>query len=246
VPHAVVDGLKLYYEVHGEDRPGPPLVLTMGTGGSCQGWLPLQVPDFSTADLAETAVGLLNALRIERADILGAFMGGMVAQELALRHADRLKRLVLVGTYARPDAKRRTLLTQWSELARIDAPVEMLVRERILWTLQDQTFEQSDLIDAMVEFFTRDRAPVTADVFQRQCSACIEHDTLDRLHEIHAPTLILGGRADQLTPPSFHRQLADEIPGARLVTFASAGHLVMAESAEPFNRTVMQFLEERG
>jgi pimeloyl-ACP methyl ester carboxylesterase len=268
VAHAVVEGSKLYYEVHGEDRPGPPLVLLMGTGGTCQGWLPLQDPEFapahrtvifdypgtgqsesrdapfSTAGLADTTAGLLDALEIDRAHVLGSFMGGMVAQELALRWPDRVERLVLVGTYARPDAKRRTLLTQWSDLARIDAPVEMLVRERLLWTLQDETLEQGDLIDAMVEFFTRDRAPMDPEIFSRQCEACIAHDCLDRLREIDKPTLILCGRGDQLTPPKFHRQLADEIANARLVTFAHCGHLVMAESAKPFNRTVLQFLEE--
>ena len=77
---------------------------------------------FSTADLADTLAGLLAALELPRADVLGAFMGGMVAQELALRHAERVRRLVLVGTWARADAKRRLLLEQWRELARGDAP----------------------------------------------------------------------------------------------------------------------------
>src|SRR5215470_6935554 len=143
MPHVVVQGRKLYYELHGQ-HPGPPFVLAMGIGGSCRGWLPVQVPEFSreravlifdypgvggsepsdgpftTADLADTVAALLDALDIERVDMGGAFMGGMVAQELALRHAQRVERLVLMGTYARPDAKRRLLLEHWRELARID------------------------------------------------------------------------------------------------------------------------------
>src|SRR5258706_5135809 len=139
MPHAVVRDRKLYYELHGDDRAGALLVLAMGIGGSCRGWLPIQVPEFSrhrralifdypgvgnseseggafgTADLADTLAGLLDALAIERAAVLGAFMGGMVAQQLALRHPERVERLVLVGTYARPDAKRRMLLTHWRE-----------------------------------------------------------------------------------------------------------------------------------
>ena len=166
-------------------RAGSRCVLVMGMGGSCRGWLPLQVPEFSqqrrtlifdhrgvggsedpggpfsTAQMADDTAGLLDALGIERADVLGVFMGGMVAQELALRHPRRVDRLVLVGTYARPDAKRRLLLEQWRELARSGASIETLVRERLLWTLQDDTLEQQDLIDAMVEFFTRDGAPLT-------------------------------------------------------------------------------------
>ena len=267
MPHATVQARKLYYELHG-DHAGAPLVLAMGIGGSCRGWLPIQVPEFSrhrrtlifdypgvgnsegddaafsTADLADTVAGLLDALVIERAAVLGAFMGGMVAQELALRHAARVERLVLVGTYARPDAKRRMLLTQWRELARIGAPLEVLVRDRLLWTAQDETIEQTDLIEQMIAFFSRDGAPLTPELFARQCDACIAHDTLDRLHQIAQPTLVLCGRNDSLAPPKFHRQLADEIPDARLVTFAYGAHLVMVEAADAFNRAVIEFATE--
>ena len=267
MPHATVRGRKLYYEQHG-DHAGTPLVLAMGIGGSCRGWLPIQVPEFSrhrrtlifdypgvgnsegddapfsTADLADTLAGLLDALAIERAAVLGAFMGGMVAQELALRHSARVERLVLVGTYARPDAKRRMLLTQWRELARIGAPLEVLVRDRLLWTAQDETIEQTDLIEQMIAFFSRDGAPLTPELFARQCDACLAHDTLDRLHEIRQPTLVVCGRNDALAPPKFHRQLADEIPDARLVTFAYGAHLVMVEAAEAFNRAVIEFASD--
>ena len=85
---------------------------------------------------------------------------------------------------------------------------------------------------------------MSADVFARQCTACIEHDTYDRLRNISQETLILGGQHDQLTPPRFHRELADEIPNARLVTVRHAAHLVMVESAERFNSAILEFLDE--
>ena len=66
----------------------------------------------------------------------------------------------------------------------------------------------------------------------------------DRLREIRHPALVLCGRHDLLTPPAFHRQIADEIPDARLVTFAYAAHLVMVESADAFNRAVLDFIGE--
>ena len=268
MPHAIVAGRKVYYESHGE-RADTPLLLIMGTGGSCRGWLPLQVPPFSqrhrtliydhrgvgssedpggpftTAQLADDAVGLLDSLEIASAHVLGAFMGGMVAQELALRHPDRVARLALVGTYARADAKRRLLLEHWRDLALGGATIEVLVRERLLWTLQDETLEQHDLIDAMVTFFTRDGAPLSEDVFARQCEACLTHDTADRLREISQRTIVVCGRHDQLTPPKFHRELADEIPDAHLVTCAYGAHVVMAEAAEHFNRIVLQFFADR-
>jgi pimeloyl-ACP methyl ester carboxylesterase len=267
MPHASVAGRKVYYEVHG-DHDGVPLVLVMGLGGSYRGWLPLQVPEFSearrtivfdnrgvgkseeappsfsTADMADDTAGLLDALEIERADLLGAFMGGMIAQEMALRHSERVRRIVLVGTYARPDAKRRMLLEGWAEMARTGAPLDVRIRERLLWTLQEETLEQVDLIEDMIRFFTRDGAPLSDQVFVEQCRACVEHDTHDRLREIERPTLVVCGRYDLLTPPKFHRELADEIPGARLVTLSYGAHLVMVESAQRFNALVLQFLAE--
>jgi pimeloyl-ACP methyl ester carboxylesterase len=240
--------------------------LITGAGGSCRGWLPLQVPafeqqyhtliydhrgvgesddfgdPFSVVDLAEDAVGLMDALEIPKAHILGVSMGGMIAQEIALRNPDRVDRLILAGTYARPDAKRCMLLQHWRELSRAGAPIEVMIRERLLWTLQDETLEQSDLIELMIERFIKDGTPLTQEVYAKQCDACIRHDTADRLRGIRHPTLVICGRRDQLTPPTLHRELADEIPNAHLVTIAYGGHLVMVESAERFNFTVLQFL----
>jgi pimeloyl-ACP methyl ester carboxylesterase len=267
MPHTVVEGRKVYYETHGE-HAGVPLLLVMGMGGSCRGWLPLQVPDFSrerrtvifdhrgvgesedsggevtTAQLADDAVHLLDALDIERADVLGVFMGGMVAQEMALRHPERVDRLVLTGTYARPDAKRRLLLEHWRDLAESGASVDVLVRERMLWSLHDETLELTDLIESMLEFYAREGVPPSKDVFVRQCDACLGHDTADRLGEIRQTSLVLCGEHDGLTSPAQHRQLADAIPNAHLVTISGGAHLVMLETAEQFNRIVLQFIAD--
>jgi 3-oxoadipate enol-lactonase len=270
MPFTRVGNRQVYYEQYdcaaGNDGE-PPLVLITGLSGSCRGWQPLQVPEFvatrsvlifdnrgtgqsedpgdsfTTADLAADTAGLLDALEIERADVLGASMGGMIAQEIALAAPERIRKLVLVGTYARPDAKRQMLLEDWAAQARRTNSLGDMLRQRLLWTLQDETLEQRDLIDSMVEFFEKEENPTTPDLFARQCDACVAHDTADRLREISQPTLVVCGRNDQFTPPSFHRELADEIPNAHLVTLSYGGHLVMAESAERFNQIVLQFLD---
>ena len=243
-------------------------MLAIGIGGSCRGWLPIQVPEFArhrrtlifdypgvapqrgrrraftTGDLADTLAGLLDALAIERAAVLGAFMGGMIAQELALRHPERVERLVLVGTYARADAKRRMLLAHWRELARLGVPLEVLVRDRCSGRAgRDDRADRPDRADDRVLQPRRRAARVGA--VRAPVRRCLAHDTLDRLHEIRSPTLVLCGRNDALTPPKFHRQLADEIPDARLVTFAYGAHLVMVEAAEAFNRAVIEFTRRR-
>jgi len=266
----LVNGRHVYYELHGASASSgaPPLVLLNGIGGSCRGWKALQVPElaqsrqvlifdhrgvgesedpggsFATSDLADDTAALLRTLEIERADVLGAFMGGMAAQELALRAPDLVRRLVLVGCYSKPDAKRRMLLEDWAGVAGAGVGMESMLRKRLVWTLCEETLEQTDLIETMLDFFLKEDMPVGRDLFVRQCEACLRHDTADRLREITAPTLILCGRQDQLTPPKFHRELADAIPGSRLVVIDFGAHLVMAESAVRFNQIVAQFLDE--
>lgn len=264
-----VSGRKLYYEKHGDwDSDATPLLLVMGMAGSCAGWVPLQLPAFSptrpvliydhrgvaeseddgksftTGELAEDAVELLDALAIPCADVLGVFMGGMTAQEMALRHPARVGRLILVGTYARADAKRKMLLEHWCHLARSETSPKTMVYNRLLWTLQDETLEQTDLIHAMTDFYTKEDLPVPDDLFIRQCQAAMEHDTRDRIASIEHRTLMLCGRNDLLTPPKLNRELADLIPNSQLVTMAYGGHMIMVESAESFNQIVLQFLAD--
>ena len=267
---AEISGRKLYYECHGDLEPGgpTPLLLVMGMAGTCKGWLPLQVPffvetrpvilfdhrgvgesedtgqDFTTRDLASDALALLDLLDVDVADVLGPFMGGMTAQELALLAPERVRRLVLVGTYACPDKKRLMLLKHWAQLVEMDLSAETFIFNRLLWTLHEDTIEQSDLIQAMTDYYRKEGAPYSADLFVRQCRACAEHDTRDRLPSIEQPVLLLCGRHDMLTPPKFHHELAESIPDSRLVSLNYGGHLIMVEAAERFNQLVAQFLDE--
>src|SRR5262245_48634665 len=156
MPSFTSRGFSIHYERHGTGS-GVPLVLIMGMGATCKGWLVLQVPElardrpnvifdnrgagrsedpgepFGTADLARDTLALLDELQLERANVLGAFLGGMVAQELAILAPERVHTLTLVGTFARADARRRMLLEQWRELADSHVPYAARVKSRLLW-----------------------------------------------------------------------------------------------------------------
>ncbi len=260
-------GFELYYETHG-GGDGLPLVLIMGVGASCQGWNVLTVPElskdrlnvifdnrgagrsgdpgteFSTQDLAADTLAVLDQLQIERAHVLGGFLGGQVAQELALAHPARVQTLTLVGSCGRLDAKRRMLMELWQGLAEHGVPPELRIKQRLIWTLHDLAFKQEDLIEGMWRFYSNDDAPMEDRVFVRQIQAVLDHDSLDRCERIAQPTLVVCGEQDILTPPHLHRQLANRIPNARLVQIPGAGHLVAAEMAPRFNRLVSRFLLE--
>lgn len=261
----------LYYELHPALDPTPalpPLVLVMGMGGRCAGWLPFQVPGFrarrdvliydhrgvgesedperpfTTRDLARDLVALLDALGLERVDAAGYFLGGMTIQEAALAAPERFRRLALIGTWARPDAKRRMLLEAWATLARAGTPAAQMIRHRLVWTLSDSALEESELVTTAITHLDDGRTPITGEPFARQCDAAAGHDTADRLAGIAHPTLALCGRKDLLTPTKFSRELAEAMPNARDVALAYCGHAVMAERPERLNQVVLNFLDE--
>ncbi len=261
-------GFSIHYEVHG-DGAGTPLVLVMGMGGTCQGWLTVTVPDFikagrrcvifdnrgagqsedpggpiTTAEMAEDTRALLDHLGIARAHVLGGFLGGMIAQELAIAHPTRLASLILVGTYARADAKRRAIVDLWKSMVELGVPAELRIKNRLIWTHGEATLEQEDLIEAMWRFYLRDDAPIDDKVFARQAEACMRHDALDRIGRIEAPTLVVNGEGDILTPQHLAREIVSRVRNSRLVLLPNAGHLVAAELAPRFNRLVIRFLAE--
>ncbi len=266
MPSFSARGFAIYYERYGEaDRT--PLVLIMGMGGTCQGWTVTTVPElskqrpviifdnrgagrsedpgtpFTSKDMADDTLALLDELELERAHVLGGFLGGMVAQELAIAHPERVGCLILHGTWAKADAKRRAILELWKEMIEHGVPAETRIKNRLAWTIGDASFEQ-DLIERMWRFYLRDDAPMEERVFARQAEASIAHDAEERLHLIQSPTLVVCGEEDILTPPKLHRKLARGIPDARLVQMAGGAHLVAAELAARFNGLVMRFLEE--
>ncbi len=261
----------LYYELHPARTPDParpPIVLVMGMGGRCAGWLPFQVPrfsedravliydhrgvgqsgdpgePFSTADLGRDLVQVLDALQLERVDAAGYFLGGMAIQEAALLAPDRFRKLVLIGTWARPDAKRRMLLREWAALARANTPAAAMIRHRLIWTLSDESLDASDLLEPAIAHLDDGQTPLTGEAFARQCDACASHDALARLPHLAHPTLAVCGRRDLLTPAKFSRQIAESMPNARDLSLAYSGHAVMAERPERLNQVVLNFLDD--
>ena len=261
----------LYYELHPARTTAPdkpPIVLVMGMGGRCAGWLPFQVPhlaqdrdvliydhrgvgqsedpgeSFTTADLGRDLVALLDALSLGPVDAAGYFLGGMAIQEAALAAPARFRKLVLIGTWARPDAKRRMLLREWAALARANTPAAAMIRHRLIWTLSDESLDASDLLEPAITHLDDGQTPLTGEAFARQCDACASHDALARLPALAHPTLAVCGRRDLLTPAKFSRQIAEAMPNARDLSLAYSGHAVMAERPERLNQVVVNFLDD--
>ena len=243
----------LYYERRGDDAP---LLLIQGMAGHHNIWgEPLlrqlekdfdvvaydhrgigestDVPgQFSIAELADDAAALLDVLGWQTAHVLGISLGGMVAQELALRHPERVRRLVLGCTYAGGEGSALTA----------PGPMQML-----------EAMNSGDAVRAVQAAYTANLSPeytadeshfepfmtaslsvrVPVELVLRQAQAAFVHDTSTRLPSLAVPTLVLHGTADQMLLYSNAEQIAGLIPGARLVPFDGVGHLFWWERTEP-------------
>jgi pimeloyl-ACP methyl ester carboxylesterase len=196
---------------------------------------------YTTRLMADDAAALLEHLGVERAHVLGYSLGGLIAQELAIAYPERVDRLVLNGAYARPNhAVIDPWLALWDQA--YDGTIDPVTFNLWLlgWLLTSAFMGQPDLVAAAIS--EPDPFPATAQGVTAQTAAGRAHDTLDRLGQIGAPTLVLVGAEDIVTPVVYSEELANGIPGATLKVLESGGHAVLFEYADAANAALLEFL----
>ena len=253
MPTASVNGHELHYLQRGD---GDPLLLVMGMSGTHLSWgdpfLDALARDFAVTtydhrgvgrssrvdeqftlvELADDAAALLDVLGIESAHVVGVSMGGMVAQELALRHPERVRTLVIGCSYA---GGAGSALSPPETFERLSAAWTSGDRERALrtgWEVNvSRDFAENDgEYETWREMALALRVPLA--VIGLQLHAISQHDTSARLDQIRAPTLVVHGTEDRMLPVANGRVIAERIPGARLEELAGVGHLFWWEQPE--------------
>jgi len=263
--YAIVNGIRVHYDVSGD---GPPVLLISGLGAPAIGWA-LQVkalaphfrvvtfdnrgvgesdlpadPMYTTAQLADDAATLLRQLKIDRAHVVGASMGGTIAQELAIRHPRLVRSLVLACTWTEADARFLHTVDAWVALA-YRVPVEERFRHVLYpWVYSPKFFETKQNIETAFQRALAYPHQSKPEAIERQARGILAWNgtRTKRLGDIKAPTLVLVGKDDILTPPAFARAVAKGIRRARFVVLPG-GHGFFLEEAEVFNRAVIRFLK---
>jgi 3-oxoadipate enol-lactonase len=260
------DGLRIRYDVHGR-RDGEPVLLVQGLGTDSRGWVlqrlglvrrgyrvvtfdnrgvgrsdkPLDGYDLER--MALDAVEVLDAVGIDTAHVVGASMGGIIAQIVGVRHAARTRSLVLACTGCHHQRWRRELLAEWAELASTRG-MRAWSRENLRWIVGPRSLRRFGAGFGLV-------APVFMSApdyaFAGQVSAILAMDDSMRneLPAIAVPTLVVVGSQDTLTPQADAEEIAELIPGAELAVIRGGAHGFMVEAAPAFNRVVARFLAER-
>jgi pimeloyl-ACP methyl ester carboxylesterase len=184
--------------------------------------------------MADDAAAVLDAAEAERAVVMGLSMGGMVAQELALRHPDRVAALALVATRPptpafRPPPRASTLV-----FMRSVKPGETLRHFYTeLWrSAAAPGFQEAhpDILDELVSQTISRPTPRAMLLHQLRAMSGWSH--AERLAQISAPTIVVHGEADRFAVPANAEAIAALIPGARLILLSDVGHLVPHEAPE--------------
>jgi pimeloyl-ACP methyl ester carboxylesterase len=245
---------------------GPDVLLIAGLGDPAEAWqpqldglsdrylltafdnrgvgrTPLAEGSLSATMMADDAAALLRALEVSSAHVAGFSMGSAIAQELALRHPERVRSLVLMSTYARPDALFRSQLNFWRWLPEV-APSERAFFEAFFTWVYTSRAHADGTVGQIVEEALAFPHQQSVEAFQAQVDVCLTHDTAERLPEIAAPTLVLSGELDIILPPRFGRSVAAGIPNARFEVMPGEAHQPFQEVPEEFNARVEAFWRE--
>jgi pimeloyl-ACP methyl ester carboxylesterase len=201
---------------------------------------PMIPADFTVADMADDAAGVLGALGIERAHVMGFSGGSATAQELALHHPDLVGSLVLVGTWARRDPYFEAMGRAFELLAQT-APSERAMLEAFFLWIYTPRAHADGSVGAIIDEALAFEHPQEPEGFLRQLRSWTDHDTLDRLGSIAVPTLVVAGGQDLVTRQSMGIAVADAIPGAELVVLPDEAHQPFQEQPDAFNAMVADF-----
>jgi pimeloyl-ACP methyl ester carboxylesterase len=252
----------MYYQVEG-DGPNT-LVLVNGVGDPLEGWAN-QTADFLAAGLrlvtfdnrgvgrsgqppgpytsAQMAADLHEVVTAAGCDdfhLCGVSMGGVIAQEYALAHPERLRSLILASTFAAADPFTRAAFLTWSEVAEA-AGMPMMMRAQAPWIFSPAFYAQSPgRVEELIAEAAESTQPAAA--FAAQMAALVDHDARDRLPALTTPTLVLAAADDIIIRPALSRQLLDMLPNAAWRE-VPGGHAAFWENPGPWNQAVIKFVQ---
>jgi 3-oxoadipate enol-lactonase len=258
------DGVLIHYDVWGR-REGHPVVMIQGLGTDSRGWALQRMAfgrryrcyaidnrgvgqsgkppgPYSLEQMARDALAVLDREEITRAHVVGASMGGVIAQILAVTEPDRIRSLVLACTSCRHHEWRRELFTEWAEAVQARG-MAALTDDGLQWLVGPRLRRR---FGVWLNLLARILLQQPPEPFVAQVQAIL--DASDELRfelaKVRAPTLIITGSQDSLTPVGDAEELAELIPHARLEVLSGAGHGLMVEAPNGFNDAVLRFLAE--
>ena len=193
---------------------------------------------YTVADIAEDVAKGMNALGISRADVFGVSQGGMIAQYLAINHPNLVRKLVLGVTLSRNNETVRSVVGDWIRMAETGDYRSFVI------DMFERMYSEAYLkrYRWLFPIFSRMGRPRDGVRFVRLAKACFTCDAYDKLDRIQCPTLVIGGRRDQVVTGEASMEIAERL-GCAVHMYDGLGHAAY-EEAKDFNQRVLDFLTE--
>lgn len=258
------NGIDLYYEERGS---GDPLLLVMGITAPGSIWEKhvavwernftcILVDNrgvgksskpsgpYTTAQMADDCAGLLDVLKLEKVRVVGCSMGSIIAQQLAIRHPDKIRSMVLMCPWARCDNTAKAIFQHMVDCKARFRPEEFSLYIQLL-IYSKKSWDDEQIYDSLLE----DRKNAAMDTnpqpligLEGQAAACISHNVLTELRKIKVPALVIDGEDDAFTPSWMTLEVAQAIPNAELHLYKNSGHAFHWENLDDFNPRVLDWL----
>lgn len=266
MPFTTANNIQLYYEERGS-KSAEPLLLIMGITAPGSVWEPhivfweqyfrcivvdnrgvgqSDVPagPYTTALMADDYAGLLENLNIEKVMVVGVSMGSTIAQQLAVRHPEKVTKIVLMCPWARSDNAAKGIFEHIVNCKRSFKPsqfslyIQLLIFSKASWDNETIALELAQSRAAT----DLDENPQIFEGLEAQAAACISHNVLLELPKIYQPTLVIGGKEDIFTPEWMANEVACAIPNSELFLYQKCGHAFHFEQVDDFNLRVRDWL----
>lgn len=192
---------------------------------------------YTNRDMARDQKQAMDMLGIKKASIIGVSQGGMIAEYFAIDYPEMVEKLILVVTIGRQNECIQSVVGNWIELAR-QKRYGKVMRDVTVRMYTEEYINKYRFILPVLELYP---GPRNQKRFLIMAKACITHDTYDRLEEIKAPTLVIGGEKDRTVGGEASREIAAKIKNSKLVMYQEYGHGLYAQ-AKDFNHRVYHFL----
>ena len=194
---------------------------------------------YTTRDMARDLYEAMEALGIVKADIFGVSMGGMIAQHFAIDYPEKVNKLILTVTSAKPNPILEESIEEWVGCAKRNDH-RALMDSNLKRIYSDKYYRQNKWMIPLIGALTK---PKSYDRFYIQADACLKHNAYDELHHIQAPTLVVGGEQDLSLGGDASREIAAVIPNAQLHMYPQWGHGLYEEAGD-FNGLILNFLKK--
>lgn len=194
---------------------------------------------FSTENMANDIIRHMNDLDIDKADIIGISQGGMIAEYVAINSPDKVNKLVLAVTVARPNKILEETMNSWIEMAKKQDYKGILVD----LSERSYTGEYLESVRKQYKLFESMGRNATYDRFICEAESCLKHNAFNRLQEIKAPTLVIGANYDKVLGVEGSKELAEKIPNSELYIYKEYSHGVF-EQEKDFNAKIYEYLNK--